>query len=228
MGCIQLPYDIDIVMCIDATGSMGPFIDQIKANAITFHKDFVSIQKEKGRLINEVRVRVIAFRDYLADGENAMLMSDFFKLPEQIAQFEALVKGIEPMGGGDDPEDGLEALAYAIKSNWSRDGIRKRHIIIVWTDAKPHALGYGKEAPSYPPKMVKRIEELSAWWGVDQDTNSIMDRRAKRLIIFAPDEGYWNLIANCWDNVLLYPSAAGQGLGEENWDAILESLVHAC
>ena len=32
-----------------------------------------------------------------------------------------------PWGTQDIPEDGLEALAYAIRSDWTRAGVKKRH-----------------------------------------------------------------------------------------------------
>lgn len=217
-------YNVDIVMCIDATGSMGPLIKMVKANALSFYNDFTTRLAEKDKNVNEVRVRVIAFRDYLADGEKAMLMSDFFKLPEQTAQFEALVNGIEPMGGGDNPEDGLEALAYAIKSKWNKSEGKKRHVIVVWTDDATHDLGFGKKAPNYPAKMAKDFNELSEWWGVGQSPNGVMDRKSKRLLIYAPPKESWTTIASTWDNALLFPSAAGQGLDDKTFSEILDAI----
>ena len=35
-----LDYNVDIVMCIDATGSMGPIINDVKANALSFYQKF--------------------------------------------------------------------------------------------------------------------------------------------------------------------------------------------
>lgn len=217
-------YNVDIVMCIDATGSMGPLIKMVKANALSFYHDFTTRLAEKDKNVNEVRVRVIAFRDYLADGEKAMLMSDFFKLPEQTAQFEALVNGIEPMGGGDNPEDGLEALAYAIKSKWNKSEGKKRHVIVVWTDDATHDLGFGRKAPNYPAKMARDFNELSEWWGVGQSPNSVMDRKSKRLLIYAPPKESWTTIASAWDNALLFPSAAGQGLDDKTFSEILDAI----
>ena len=217
-------YNVDIVMCIDATGSMGPLIKMVKANALSFYNDFTTRLAEKDKNVNEVRVRVIAFRDYLADGEKAMLMSDFFKLPEQTAQFEALVNGIEPMGGGDNPEDGLEALAYAIKSKWNKSEGKKRHVIVVWTDDATHDLGFGKKALNYPAKMAKDFNELSEWWGVGQSPNGVMDRKSKRLLIYAPPKESWTTIASTWDNALLFPSAAGQGLDDKTFSEILDAI----
>ncbi len=42
-------------------------------------------------------------------------------------------------------EDGLEALGYAMKSDWNNDGMKKRHVIVLWTDANTHPIGYGKK-----------------------------------------------------------------------------------
>lgn len=217
-------YDVDIVMCIDATGSMGPLINMVKDNALSFYTDLTTKLAEKDKRVNELRVRVIAFRDYLADGDRAMLMSDFFKLPEQSAQFEALVKSIDPDGGGDDPEDGLEALGYAIKSKWNKGEGKKRHVIVVWTDDATHALGFGASASNYPRKMAKNFNELSEWWGVGQSANGVMDRKSKRLLIYAPPKEYWTTIASTWDNALLFPSAAGQGLDDRTFAEILDAI----
>lgn len=172
-------------------------------------------------------MRVIAFRDYLADGEKAMLTSDFFKLPEQTAEFEALVNSIEPMGGGDDPEDGLEALGYAIKSKWNKSEGKKRHVIVLWTDDATHDLGFGRRAPNYPAKMAKDFNELSEWWGVGQNPNSVMDRKSKRLLIYAPPKESWTTIASTWDNALLFPSAAGQGLDGKTFSEILDAICES-
>ena len=37
-----LSYAVDIVFCIDVTGSMSPIIDQVKANALRFYDDVQS------------------------------------------------------------------------------------------------------------------------------------------------------------------------------------------
>ena len=158
-------YNVDICMCIDATGSMGPLLDLVKSNALSFYDDLKARMAEKDKHVDELRVRVIAFRDYLADGMEAMLASPFFSLPEQSAEFEALVRGIQPRGGGDDPEDSLEALGYAIKSKWTQGGDKRRHVIVLWTDDVPHELGFGRAAPNYPTKMAKNFDELTEWWG---------------------------------------------------------------
>ena len=222
----KIEYNVDIVMCIDATGSMGHLLDTVKNNALRFYRDLTTAMDEKGKPINELRVRVIAFRDYLADGNDAMLATDFFLLPEADRDFEALLSGIRPFGGGDDPEDGLEALAYAIKSKWTTGGNKRRHIIIVWSDDATHALGFGASAPNYPRKMARDFDELTEWWG-DTSQTGIMDNNAKRLLIYAPNKEYWSTISETWDNVIHYESEAGRGLEGVEYQDILGAIANS-
>ena len=155
---MQMKYLVDMVFCIDATASMGPVIQTVKQNVLNFYQDVTRKMAEKNKKISQMRIRLIAFRDYIADQKAAMLATDFFSLPEQSREFAQCVKGIREEGGGDDPEDGLEALAYAIKSKWSSDsGAKKRQVIVVWTDAGTHEIGYGKKSYNYPKGMPGAI-----------------------------------------------------------------------
>ncbi len=219
----KITYNVDMVFCIDATGSMGGVIDMVKNNAVNFYGDVTNAMALKNKTINKMRIRVIAFRDYLADGDDAMLVTDFFTLPEQVADFEKCVKSIEAFGGGDDPEDGLEALGYAIRSKWDTEGMKKRHVIVVWTDASTHMLGYGNKAPNYPQHMAKDFNELTTWWG-DCQNKGFINQNAKRLLLFAPNEPYWKNISDSWDNVIHFPSVAGEGLSELDYKQIIDSI----
>ena len=212
-----------MVFCIDATGSMGNVIEMVKNNAIHFYEDVIRSMSDKGKHINSLRVKLIAFRDYLADVENAMLTSEFYNLPGQAVEFEECVKSIEAFGGGDDAEDGLEALGYAIRSAWDDDAVKKRRVIVVWTDAPTHNIGEGKAAPNYPSKMAKSFSELTAWWG-DSKNEGYIGQNAKRLLLFAPDAPYWNVISDTWDNVIHFPSVTGAGLGEFDYQQIINAI----
>ena len=220
----KVTYNVDLVFCIDATGSMDNIINIVKKNAINFYHDVTSAMQRKNKVMNQLRIKIIAFRDYLADGENAMLNTDFFILPDQLQEFCDVVNSIEADGGGDDPEDGLEALAYAIRSQWSNQGVKRRQVIVVWTDDATHDLGYGAAAPNYPKKMAKDFSELTAWWG--DKNGGYMDYSAKRLVLYAPEMKSWNLISNSWDNVLHFPSKAGQGLTEVSYEQIINTIVN--
>ena len=219
----KITYNVDMVFCIDATGSMTGIIDMVKKNALNFYGDVTKAMSKKNKTINKLRIRLVVFRDYLADGDDAMLVTDFFVLPDQTADFERCVKSIEAFGGGDDPEDGLEALGFAIKSKWDTEGMKKRQVIVVWTDATTHELGFGKTASNYPKNMAKDFSELTSWWG-DSQNDGFVNRNAKRLLLFAPDGKYWSTISDTWDNVIHFPSIAGEGLEEFDYAQIIDSI----
>ncbi len=242
----KLDYNVDIVMCIDATGSMGSLLETVKKNALKFYDDLTSAMALKGKYVEELRVRVVAFRDYLADGENAMLATDFYSLPSESGEFAELVGSLKPFGGGDDEEDGLEALAYAIKSDWTK-AAHSRHVIVVWTDDATHKLGFGGDAENgrylvpgkiksfeqvkenarnYPSKMAKDFAELSDWWG-DSEQPGLMNQSAKRLLIYAPDVKYWNSISDQWNLVIHHQSEAGKGLRELDYAEIIDAIVNS-
>lgn len=223
---LRLTYNVDMVFCIDTTGSMGGLLETVKNNALNFYDDVTKKMAEKGKIINKLRIRVISFRDYLADHENAMLVTDFFNLPMQNMDFEKCIRGLNAFGGGDEPEDGLEALAYAIRSKWDTEGMRKRQVIVVWTDASTHELGFGSSDPNYPSNMAKNFEELTQWWGDVQNTG-YMNQSGKRLLLFAPEAKYWSTITNNWNQVIHFPSRAGRGLEEVDYDLILNTIANS-
>jgi polysaccharide deacetylase 2 family uncharacterized protein YibQ len=63
-----LSYAVDIVFCIDVASSMSPIIDQVKANALRFYDDVQSKLTVMRKNVDQLRVPVIAFRDFVADG----------------------------------------------------------------------------------------------------------------------------------------------------------------
>lgn len=217
----KLKYNVDIVMCIDVTGSMDGILDIVKQNALNFYGDLVSAMNVKGKVINELRIKIIAFRDYMADGKNAMMGTEFLTMPAAQGEFQRMVNSLVAKGGGDDPEDGLEALAYAIKSDWTAPTAdsKRRHVIVVWTDASTHPLGFGNKSEYYPPVMAKDFEQLTEWW--DQ-----MDKQSKRLLLYAPEAPYWTNISSTWDKTMHFPSEAGNGLEEFEYKEILAEIVN--
>ena len=212
-------YNIDIVFCIDSTAGMSCFIDIIKERAIHFYEELINYAESKSKHIDNVRIKIVSYRDYLADGENAMMSTDFFSLPEQSFEFSNIVKSIEAFGGGDIPEDGLEALAFCIRSKWNKECSKRRQIIIVWSDAPPHPLGFSSSAQYYPTNiMAKDFAELTDWW------QTYMNRSAKRLILYTPKLGDWKDIIENWDNVIHYPITACGGIKDFDYEVIINAL----
>ena len=127
-------YAVDLVMCIDGTGSMGHLIEEVKSSALQFYDKLEMKMSEKEKTIDQLRAKVIVFRDYWADSADiAMQSSDFFNLRTQASEFASFVSGITASGGGDEPENGLEGLALALKSDWekSQDFAKQRRVVVV-------------------------------------------------------------------------------------------------
>lgn len=217
-------YNVDIVMCIDGTGSMAPIIDQVKANALSFYQKFADAMDENDKSVEVLRVKVIVFRDYGCDAE-PMKESEFFTLPDQNEQFRAFVNGITAQGGGDIPENALEALALALKSNWTTGGSKRRHAVLMFSDAPALALGERASQPGYPAGMPKNLGELGAWWeGTDQTMGSTYQPNAGRLVAFVPNAEPWTDLQT-WNRYWPAYSAAGTGLSELDIQSAIDLLV---
>lgn len=218
-------YGVDILDVIDATSSMTPVIEVVKQQAIGFYTKLQAALGAKGKSIGRIRVGVLVFRDAYCDGERAFEQSRFFELPTQQAEFEGFVNGIQPMGGGDEPESGLEALALALRSKWATDLTKLRHIVVVHTDASAHPLekAQGGDRPAaYPKGLPKSFDELSDLWASQE-----LNKEAKRLVIFAPDAYPWTDISTHWTNTVHYASRAGEGLSEVDGETIMDAIINS-
>ena len=138
---LGLQYHVDIVFCIDCSGSMGPVIDLVKEKVRKFPIDLKDALATKEKQVHELRIRVVAFRDLESDSD-ALEVSEFFMVEPSTdsANFESFVSRLGASGGGDEPESGLEALAIAMGSDWTDKGDRQRHLIVMFTDASAHKL----------------------------------------------------------------------------------------
>lgn len=218
-----ISYFVDIVLCIDCTGSMKPVIQDVKAQAIEFHSKILARMAEKEKTIDQLRMRVIAFKDFWADAAPIYCMPEFVDMETEAEAFNAFVQQLIAEGGGDDPESGLEALALAISSPWAEaPESKQRRIIVVWTDAPAHPLekALAKPPENYPDGMPKNLDELTDAWDA-------LPLASRRLLLYAPDAEPWNEIGGSWEQTIHYPSEAGKGLEEHDMDTILEAIANS-
>lgn len=223
----QLTYAVNLVLVIDATGSMAPIIESVKKSALSFHDDLQKHMVGIGKNIDVLRVRAIAFRDFYADSAaDSLVASDFFALPEQRGGFSDFLADIRAKGGGDEPETGLEALAAAIRSPWAKEGAKQRQVIVLWTDASAHQLEKDKDAKpaGYPVGMPGNLDDMTDLW---DGQVSPMHPTWKRLLLFSPDVYPWTDIANNWEQTLHYTSKAGAGLGDKDYKSILDAIAQS-
>ncbi len=216
-----LSYAVDIVFCVDVTGSMTPILDAVKANALRFYEDVQTNLTDKGKNVDQLRVRVLAFRDFSADPDSALTESGFFPLPEEQVAFSRFVSELTAEGGGDAPESGLEALALAINSPWTTRGDRRRQVIVVWTDQPAHPLNFAVLPPDLAGSVPKNFSALTDLW---EDPQGPVGGSTKRLILFAPDGAGWSDISANWENVVHHPSQAGAGLSDVDYGTIVDSI----
>ena len=218
-----LDYNVDIVMCIDVTGSMSSIINEVKENALSLYQNFVAEMERKEKSVQQLRIKVIAFRDYGVDSE-PMLESKFFVLDEERDEFYDFVNKLEAVGGGNAPESSLEALALAMKSDWVRTGSVRRHVILMYTDAPAIPLGTVDTSvvTNYPADMPASLAELHDLW-----ESQTMEKRAKRLLVFAPDCDPWPEFATWGGNVFHTVSEAGKGCDDVDMDFCIRLLVNS-
>ena len=217
-------YNFDIAFCIDASEGMMLHLPAVKKQVLRIVEGIKTMMTDACQIVRSMRVRLIVFRSFKYDGVEAINTTEFFDLPQEREPFLSELNAISPiMGGGSRAQSGLEALVYAIRSQWNRggahaDGVseRYRNLIYLWTCSAACELGEGKENELYPKLgMARTFEELSALWEDEARLNSIV------LTLFAPDGGRWRDISNGWSNVIHFPSNAGEGLDDLSFDQIL-------
>jgi serine/threonine protein kinase len=220
-----LGYAVDIVFVIDTTASMWPVLSQVKRSALGFHERLIGTMSAKGKHVSKLRVRIVAYRDFLDRTEDALSQTPFFDLPAQQDAYGRSVGVLTADGGGDEPESGLEALAVAMASPWERGLDRRRHVIVLCTDASAHPLeaSAGHLINGYPRGIPPTFDELTDAWG--DPGGRTVEYAAKRLLLYAPDTYPWNLISSHWDSVLHFPSRAGEGLNEVGFDQIVNAIA---
>ena len=218
--------NIDVVFCIDGTGSMYPCIENVKSNARRFHLEFVSAMTDLGSEIDSMRVKVIVFRDYECDGKESMVESPFYELPDDDADFAAFLAGVAPSGGGDGPENGLEALYLAMKSDFST-GPNDRQVIVLFSDAEALPLKESKRVvnPDYPADMVDEDGLQVAWMCMSQDSSYKLRERSKRLVMFAPAGTKYNEISTSFNRSIFEPVDMSDGLKDIDFKDIIKIIA---
>lgn len=223
---------IDIIFCIDGTGSMSPCIDKVKSNAKKFYQDFVEkMTNDFNSNVEELDIKVITFRDYEDDGVNAMVQSEWFDLttPDDEIKYSQHLSSIIADGGGDDPENGLEALFYAMTADWKAKGDNDRQVIVMFTDADALPLGARKGAAAYPENMVDEAGLLNTWSCIRPDFLSQAEfklkERCKRLVLFAPPGTVYESMIKTYNRCQFVPVKMDAGLGDMNFDDVIKIIA---
>ncbi len=214
-------YKIDIALVIDATGSMGPFMDKVKADIIKVPAEIKDALEKENKMVESMRIKVIDFADYGFDGSDAIHQTEFYDAETEGDKITDAINNIQYASrGGDIPENGLEALYEAMASDWVDPKPNGRHIIVLVTDAPPLDLGERAECVGYDKdRYPETVDDLGEIWNPTDmqggDSGLKLNPLKARLVLFAPQgtiAGHsWDEVAK-WERVIFKPVTPAAGV----------------
>jgi hypothetical protein len=138
---------VEVVFCLDTTGSMGGLIEGAKQKIWD-----ISNQIANGKPVPLLKIGLVAYRD-----RGDAYVTQVTELSEDLDAIYGKLKGFQAQGGGDGPESVNQALDDAVhKIKWSEDkGTLK--IIFLVGDAPPH-MDY-KDDVKYPDTCQAAVKK---------------------------------------------------------------------
>ncbi len=124
---------VDLAFVIDTTGSMSPYIKNVKDNVT----DFAKYLEDKG--IN-LRVAIVEYRDTTSDGINSTIVHKWngSTWHTKTTDMVTTLTKLSANGGGDEPETAIDGLGYLVDDAntllWSSKAFK---FAVLLTDASP-------------------------------------------------------------------------------------------
>ena len=146
--------EVDLVFCMDCTGSMGSYIKSAKHAIETIARKLIEVEGY------DLRFGVVAYRDYNDKDSGGSYSAVTLPFTSQI---EVMEKYLASLSASDDPYgDGPEAVEEGLKRvaemEW-RNAPTKLCILI--GDAPPHGLGeWHDDYPEGPPSGIDALQVL--------------------------------------------------------------------
>jgi Mg-chelatase subunit ChlD len=138
---------VEVVFCLDTTGSMGGLIDGAKQKIWS-----ICNQIAGGKPTPDLKVGLVGYRD-----RGDEYITRIHELTDDLDAIHGHLKKFVAAGGGDSPESVNQALDDAVnKIKWSTDKKTLRIIFLVG-DAPPH-MDY-KDDVKYPETCKKAVEK---------------------------------------------------------------------
>src|SRR5690606_11855533 len=103
--------ELDLVFLVDETGSMGPYIEQVKARLL----ELVAALRRMP-LCRSLRLGLVTYRDH--PPQDHTYASRTVPLTDEIAAIEAEVRKLTASGGGDGPESVTDGLFDVVRLAW--------------------------------------------------------------------------------------------------------------
>lgn len=221
---VSFMYHIDCVFCVESTSNMSSASGTVKKRINDILDMFIDHLEGWWDEPGLIRAKFILFRDFSCC-PNAIEESIFFNVENSRSEMEAYFDGIE-FKGGHGYCNALEAIALALKSDWTTGGDRRRHLVFVFSNGTVRNLGESKASMSnYPSDMPVDFTQLYGWWeGSDSTLNSAYDWRKGRLAAFAPAKDPW-LKMSPWSRYWLFCSDTGAGRDDDDYMVIPDMFI---
>lgn len=152
---------VDIVFVIDITESMQPYIDAVKENVIAFAQDLAANHRD-------YRLGLVTFEDYVVSSFADCGCPYRDKMTSNVHEFIDWIGTLHAGGGGDIPEDQLDALAYASTFPFRPSA---QGILILITDAQNHYAGDGSALTQHD----------AAYWAHHKPGTDVTDLTAQKV-----------------------------------------------
>jgi Mg-chelatase subunit ChlD len=126
----RLRGELDLVFLVDATGSMGPYIEEVQRHLVSLVRAL-----RVSPLCKSLRVGVVSYRDH--PPEETSYVTRTLELTDDMEVVSSAVQQLSARGGGDGPEAVTDGLFQLPRLAW-RPGAAKA---VVWFgDAPPHGV----------------------------------------------------------------------------------------
>lgn len=146
--------EVDLVFCMDCTGSMGSHIKSAKHSIETIARKLIEVEGY------DLRFGVVAYRDYNDNDSGRSYPVLTFPFTSQIEVMEEYLTSLSASDDpyGDGPEAVEEGLTRVAEMEW-RDTPTKLCVLI--GDAPPHGLGeWHDDYPEGPPSGIDALQVL--------------------------------------------------------------------
>ena len=136
---------LDLVFVVDNTGSMGPYIQNVKSKILEIIR---TIKKEE--LCHRLRVGLVSYRDH--PPEESTYVTQKFELSTDTSKVEKNVLQMSASGGGDGPEAVSTALQVMNRMEFLNDAAK---VAVLIGDAPPHGVESDDRWPQGTPDGAK-------------------------------------------------------------------------
>jgi len=148
---------IDIVFCIDTTGSMAPYLESIKnmiRSIISEGKDFIKkLKLDVGEIF---KIGFVAYRDHGDEKIKDSYLTKKLDFTNNDDQINFFLDSLQTKGGLDIAEAVLDSLKETLSLKWRKDS---QKFLIHFLDAPPHGSEYSTKSRFQEGCPCKILEE---------------------------------------------------------------------